>query len=110
MVYILMYVSHIGEYICIYICICTHILMYVYTPVAHDIVFISIVLTLPPTKYRNPKIDKELIVTLISVTICSLIFFICKAAQDLWSSVFNRINKTCGVKLRCQYTQGDDLV
>ena len=88
----------------------THVCIQVHTPVAHDIVFISIVLTLPPTKYRNPKIDKELIVTLISVTICSLIFFICKAAQDLWSGVFNRINKTCGVKLICQYTQGDDLV
>ena len=43
------------------------------------VVFFDMIITLPPTKYRNPKTDKELIVTLISVTICSLIFFICTA-------------------------------
>ena len=53
-----------------------------------DIVFFSIVVTLPPTKYRNPKTDKELIVTLISVTICSLIFFIC-TVLDLWRRVYS---------------------
>ena len=53
-----------------------------------DIVFFSKVVTLPPTKYRNPKTDKELIVTLISVTICSLIFFIC-TVLDLWRRVYS---------------------
>ena len=109
-----MYVSHIGEYICIYIHMYmythTHVCIQVHTPVAHDIVFISIVLTLPPTKYRNPKIDKELIVTLISVTICSLIFFICNCLEHLWSPVFKREIRTCGVKQICQYMEEGDLV
>ena len=61
--------------------------------------------TLPPTKYRNPKTDKELIVTLISVTICSLIFFICNLLDHLWSGGFKHVKKSCGVKHICQYMQ-----
>ena len=73
------------------------------------IALFSIVVTLPPTKYRNPKTDKELIVTLISVTICSLIFFICNSTDLLWSGVFKQENIACGVKQICQYMQGSDL-
>ena len=80
-IYVYMYILYIFIYIYIYI---------------HDqrsgknlaIVFFSIVVALPPTKYRNPKTDKELIVTLISVTICSLIFFIC-TIEYLWRWVYS---------------------
>ena len=73
-------------------------------------IFICVEVTLPPTKYRNPKTDKELIVTLISVTICSLIFFICNFSDHLWSPVFKREIRTCGVKQICQYMEEGDLV
>ena len=40
--------------------------------------FLSTKLPIPPPKCRNPKSGKELIVTLISVTICKFDIFFCK--------------------------------
>ena len=67
-----------------------------------DYYFLSIMYPVPPPKYRNPKNDKELIVTLISVTICKFDIFFCtvygacpqEAGSTPWYIVAHKIIPT----------------
>jgi hypothetical protein len=56
--------AYLISYVYVFVCVCVCVLAWS----AHEFYFV-IEVALPPTKYRNPKTDKELIVTLISVTI-----------------------------------------
>ena len=55
----------------------------------------------PNIEIRKPSI--ELKFTLISVTICSLIFFICTFCRRLGQVVHIDVSKTCGAQNRDQY-------